>query len=162
MRAGLHVDSVMTTISAVHPGATSGSEPDIFISLLNASAIVTLQVTTARVDPDIVILRLAGRMSIGSETCDLEWLLRDLLRQGERKLIFDLVGVDQIDADAALFLVRCFFATRGFGGELRFAGASAHVARPFRTTMLDTLLPFDPTVTAACEHFKRRSAAAGG
>ena len=123
---------------------------------------MTLQVTTSRVDPDVVILHLVGGMSIGAETNDLEWLLRDLLRQGERKLIFDLVGVVQIDADAALFLVRCFFATRGFGGELRFAGASAHVARPFHTTMLDTLLPFDPTVTAACEHFKGRSTAAGG
>lgn len=114
---------------------------------------MTLRVTTSRVEPNIVVLHLAGSMTIGSDTDDLEWLLRSLLGQVERRVIFDLAGVDQIDAEAALFLVRCFFAARGSGGELRFAGASAHVARPFRTTMLDTLLPFDPTVTAACEHF---------
>jgi anti-anti-sigma regulatory factor len=63
-------------------------------------------------------------------------------------------GVDQIDADAALVLVRCFFTARGSGGELRFAAARPDVVRPFRATTLDTLLPFDPTVTAACEHFR--------
>ena len=84
-------------------------------------AIVTLRVTTSRVEPDIVILHLFGSMTIGVETYDLEWLVRDLIQEGERKLIFDLAGVDQIDADAALFLVRCFFAARGSGGELRFA-----------------------------------------
>lgn len=122
---------------------------------------MTFSVTTSRVDPDIMVLHLAGRMAIGAETYELEWLVRDLLSQGERKLIFDLAGVGQIDADAALFMVHCFFATRGSGAELRFAGARAHVARPFRTTGLDTLLPFDPTVTAACECFGGKAATGG-
>lgn len=120
-------------------------------------AIVTLRVTTSRVEPDIVILHLFGSMTIGVETYDLEWLVRDLIQEGERKLIFDLAGVDQIDADAALFLVRCFFAARGSGGELRFAAARPDVVRPFHATMLDTLLSFDPTVTFACERFRASS-----
>jgi hypothetical protein len=59
-------------------------------------------------------------MAVGPETDALEWHLRSFLRQHEMKLIFDLSGVDHIDADAALFLVRCFFATRGAGGEKAF------------------------------------------
>ena len=116
--------------------------------------VMSLRVTTSRLEPDIVVVHLAGRMEIGPETESLEWLLRGLLAQGETKLIFDLAGVEQIDADAALFLVRCFFAVRGPGGELRFAAARPGVLRPFHSTMLDTLLPFDPTVAAACEHFR--------
>jgi anti-anti-sigma factor len=115
---------------------------------------VSIRVTNSKVEPDIVLLHLAGRMTVSPETDNLEWLLRSLLRQGESKLIFDLAGVDQIDADAALVLVRCFFTARGSGGELRFAAARPDVVRPFRATTLDTLLPFDPTVTAACEHFR--------
>ena len=114
---------------------------------------MSLRVTTSKVEPDIVVLHLAGIMTIGPETGALESLLHDLLDQKTKKLIFDLAGVPQIDADAALFLVRCFFAVRGAGGELRFAGAKPDVARPFKRTMLDTLLTFDPTVAAACANF---------
>jgi anti-anti-sigma factor len=117
-------------------------------------AAVSIRVTNSKVEPDIMLLHLAGHMSIGEETNNLEWLLRSLLRQGESKLVFDLAGVDQIDADAALFLVRCFFAARGSGGELRFAAARPNVFGPFRATTLDSLLPFDPTITAACEHLR--------
>jgi anti-anti-sigma factor len=152
--------SAVTTVGTTHRSA--GQIGTWYILFAPArTAIVTLQVTTSRIEPDIVALHLAGSMAIGAETYDLEWLLRDLLRQGERKLIFDLTGVDQIDADAALFMVRCFFTARGSGGELRFAAASPSVVRPFRATTLDTLLPFDPTVTAAYEHFTGRSSTAG-
>ena len=122
---------------------------------------MSLRVTTSKVELDIVVLHLAGIMTIGPETDALESLLHDLLNRKTRKLIFDLAGVLQIDADAALFLVRCFFAVRGAGGALRFAAASPDAVRPFHRTMLDTLLPFDATVAAAYEHFSG-SAEAGG
>lgn len=138
----------------VFRGRSSSGTRTCYIFLGPVSiAVMNLRVTTSRGDPDIVVLRLAGHMAVGKETDDLEWLLRSLLRQGETKLIFDLAGVDQIDADAAVFLVRCFFAARGVGGELRLAAARPDVVRPFRATTLDALLSFDPTVTAACEHF---------
>ena len=113
-----------------------------------------IRVTTSKVEPDIVLLHLAGHLSLSQETDNLEWQLRSLLRQGESKLIFDLAGVDQIDADAALFLVRCYFTARGSGGELRFAAARPSVVRPFTQTTLDSILPFDPTVGLACAYFR--------
>jgi anti-anti-sigma factor len=119
---------------------------------------MSLSVTTANIEPGILLLHLAGHITIGPETDNLEWLLRNLLREGQTKLILDLAGVDLIDPDAALFLVRCFFAARGSGAELRFAAAKPDVFRPFRATMLDTLLSFDPTVTASCQHFTRAKA----
>jgi anti-anti-sigma factor len=122
---------------------------------------MSFRVTTSKVEPDIVVLHLAGFMTTGPETEALESLLRDLLSRKNTKMVFDLAGIIDIDPEAALFLVRCFFAARGSGGELRFAAASPDVARPFRRTMLDTLLPFDPTVAAACEHFRAKSSTAG-
>ena len=118
---------------------------------------MSLRVTTSKIEPNVVVLHLAGIMAVGQETDALESLLGDLLRRGNRKLIFDLAAVVEIDADAALFLVHCFFAARGGGGELRFAAAKGGVARPFRKTMLDTFLPFDPTVAAALEHLRGSS-----
>lgn len=60
-----------------------------------------------------------------------------------------------------MFIVRCFFAARSAGGELRFAAVRPEVLRPFKNAMLDTLLPFDPTVSAACEHFSSGAKSGG-
>ena len=119
---------------------------------------MSLQVETSKVEPDIVVLHLSGSMTIGPVTDALESLLHDLLDRRTSKLVFDLSGVDYIASAATLFLVRCFFRARETGGELRFAGARAQVVHPFKKAMLDTLLPFDPTVAAACEHFTGKAA----
>jgi anti-anti-sigma factor len=116
------------------------------------SAVVSLQAETTKAEPDIVILHLSGSMTLG-EIEELESLVRDLLDRGEKKLIFDLRGIRRIDSVGGMTIIRCFFAAREAGGELRFASAGANVIRLFKSTHLDTVLPFDPTVAAACEHF---------
>ena len=118
---------------------------------------MSLRVTTSNVKPHIVVLRLAGTMTTGPETDALESLLLDLLGEKIRKLVFDLTGMDEIESAATVVLVRCFFRTRSAGGQLRFGGANEQVLRPFRRAMLDTLLPFDPTVAAACERFSEKT-----
>lgn len=122
---------------------------------------MSLRVTTSNIEPDIVILHLYGSMTIGPETDALESLLLDLLGEKSRKLVFDLTGIDEIEPAATVILVRCFFRTRSAGGQLRFAGANEQVLLPFQTAALDTLLPFDPTVAAACEHFTRQANTGG-
>ena len=118
---------------------------------------MSLRVTTSHVEQDIVVLHLWGSLTTGPETNALESLLSDLLDQQTRKLVFDLSGVDEIESDGTVFLVRCYFRVRSAGGRLRFAGASELVIRPFHTAMLDSLLPFDPTVAVACERFVARA-----
>jgi len=115
--------------------------------------VMSFRVTTSRVEPDIVVLHMFVVMAIGPETDALESLFHDLLNGATTKVIFNLAGVVEIEANAALFLVRCFFAARGAGGQLRFAAHKTSVGLPFKKTMLDTLPPFDPSVTSACEHF---------
>lgn len=114
---------------------------------------MSLRVTTSNVEPDIVILHLSGSVTISPESDALESLLGDLLDQKTRKVVFDLTGVENIEPTATVLVVRCFFRARAAGGQLRFAGANEQVLRPFQIAMLDTLLPFDSTVAAACEHF---------
>jgi anti-anti-sigma factor len=118
--------------------------------LPSRSAVVSLRAETTKVEPDIVVLHLSGIMTLG-EIEELESLVRDLLDRGEKKLIFDLCGIRRIDSVGGMTMVRCFFAAKEAGGELRFASAGANVIRLFKNTHLDTLLPFDPTVAAACE-----------
>jgi len=117
------------------------------------SAVVSLQVQTTRVEPDIVVVHLNGRMTSRLESRIVEPVVNDLLNQKERKFIFELTGVEEIDSTGANILVQCFLAARKAGAGLRVAGASAKVARLFKVTRLDTVLPVYPTVAAACEGF---------
>jgi len=115
---------------------------------------VSLQVNTTRVEPDIVVVHFSGSLTSGPESQLIaEPLVSDLLHQNDKKLIFDLTGVEQIDSTGANIIVQCFLAARAASGGLRLAGASAKVARVFRITRLDAVIPSYPTVAAACEGF---------
>jgi len=115
---------------------------------------VSLQIQTTRVEPDIVVVHLSGSITSGPESqAVVEPLVRDLLNQSEKKLIFDLTGVEETDSTGLKIIIHCFLAARTAGAELRLASASANVARLFKITRLDTVLPWYPTVAAACEGF---------
>jgi len=115
---------------------------------------MSLRLQTTRVEPDIVVVHFSGSITSGTESqVVVEPLVSDLLRQNEKKLIFDLTGVEQIDSTGANIIIHCFLAARADRGGLRLAGASAKVARVFKITRLDAVIPCYPTVAAACEGF---------
>jgi anti-anti-sigma regulatory factor len=80
---------------------------------------MSLQVETTKVEPDIVVAHLSGSLTLG-ETEELTSLVGDLLVRGEKKLIFDLSGIRQIDSVGSVTIVRCFFAAKEVGSQLRF------------------------------------------
>ena len=112
---------------------------------------MSLQIQTTRVEPDIVVVQLLGSITSGSENI-VEPLVKDLLDQDEKKLIFDLTDVEQIDSTGANIIIRCFLAARKAGAGLRVGGARM-VARVFKITRLDAVIPCYPTLAAACEGF---------
>jgi anti-sigma B factor antagonist len=83
----------------------------------------------------------------------VEPLVNDLLDQNEKRLVFDLTGVENIDSTGANIVIRCFLAALAAGAGLRVACASRKVARLVTITRLDAVLPVYPTVASACEAF---------
>ena len=87
---------------------------------------MSLQIQTTRVEPDIVVVHLSGSITSGPESqAVVEPLVRDLLNQSEKKLIFDLTGVEETDSTGLKIIIHCFLAARTAGAELRLASASA-------------------------------------
>jgi anti-anti-sigma factor len=113
---------------------------------------VGLKVQTSKIEPDIVVVRLSGTITL-DEADEVESLIDGLLKRCEKKLILELSGINRIDSVGGMVLVRCFFASREAGGLLRVAGASQSVARIFQITQVATLIQSYPSVDAACEHF---------
>jgi len=114
---------------------------------------MSLRVEASKVEPDIVVFRLHGSLTLGPETDALESSVRNLMGQGEKKVIFELSGVERIDSVGGVELLRCFFAARDDGGGLRLACPSISVQRLFRSIQVESLIPLYPNVAAACENF---------
>jgi hypothetical protein len=52
-----------------------------------------LEIQTKQLQPDIVVLEIAGRITIGRDCKHLEWAVDSLVREQRKKIIFDLTGV---------------------------------------------------------------------
>ena len=114
---------------------------------------VSLQIDTSRLEQEILLVKLSGNITRAEEQYTDEPFIHDLLRHGEKKMIVDLSCVDQMDSSGVQLLYECFSAVRKTGGELRFVGANARVARLFQITKLDAVLQFYLTIAGACESF---------
>lgn len=113
---------------------------------------MALQLETAKISPDITVVRVSGNMTF-EETDAVPSLIAALLDRGVKKVILELSGVAHIDTVGGVSLVRCFFAAREAEVALCVACASHPVTQLFRTTQVDTLIRFFPTMAAACDYF---------
>jgi len=70
---------------------------------------------TTRVEPEIVVVHLSGSITSELENRIVEPLINDLLNQNEKKLIFDLTGVEKIDSTGVNIIIQCVLAVRKAG-----------------------------------------------
>lgn len=109
-----------------------------------------LQIEVRRIEPDITLLELAGKISLGRESQRIEVVVQDLLRQEAKKIILDISRVDHLDSTGIGILAYCYGTVNRSNGELRIAGASGKVLHLLQITRLDKVLPLCDSVEAAC------------
>jgi anti-sigma B factor antagonist len=113
-----------------------------------------LEIQTKRLPPDIVVLEITGRITIGRECKQLEWATDALVREKqEKKIIFDLTGVTHIDSTGVGIIVMSAGQVKEAGGQLRLAGVNQHVEHVLRITSVDKLVTWSPTVSEAAVGF---------
>jgi anti-sigma B factor antagonist len=112
-----------------------------------------LEIQTKHMEPDIVVLEVAGRITLGRDCKQLEWTTENLVRERQRKIILDLTGVTQIDSTGIGIIMASAAHVKNAGGELRVAGARGHVEQVLRTTSVDKVVALHPTAAAATAGF---------
>jgi anti-sigma B factor antagonist len=112
-----------------------------------------LEIQTKPLQPDIVVLELIGRITIGRDCKQLEWSVENLVKEGRKKVIFDLTGVTHLDSTGIGIVVMSAGQLKKAGGELRVAGASAHVEEVLKMTNIDQIVVLHPTTAAAAANF---------
>lgn len=112
-----------------------------------------LEIQTRPLSPEIVVLEIAGRITIGRDCKQLEWATDKLVREQKKKIIFDLSGVTHIDSTGIGILVMSAGQVKNAGGELRVAGAKGHVDQVLRLSNVHQLVGVHATAGAAAEGF---------
>ena len=110
---------------------------------------MSLEIQSERIDPDITVVRFSGSITVGRESQTMLPFVQDLLQKNEKKLILELSGIEHLDSSGVELLFECYSAAQSAAAQLRLASATPKVARLFRITRLDTIMPFHETVAEA-------------
>jgi anti-sigma B factor antagonist len=112
-----------------------------------------LEIQTKHVPPDIVVLEITGKITIGRDCQHLEWTVDKLLQEKQKKIIFDLTGVSHVDSTGIGIIVMSAGKVKEAGGELRLAGVNSHVEHILKMTSINKVVAWNPTVTEAVVGF---------
>lgn len=112
-----------------------------------------LHVQKKRPSADIGVLELKGRLLMGNDSRQIEWSVAEFLKEGVKKVIFDLSGLDSVDSTGVGILVMCHAKLQKVGGSLRIAGTRGIVLDILQMTHLDRLVKFYPSTEEAAQSF---------
>lgn len=101
------------------------------------------------VEPKVAVITVAGRVMIGPEGEQIETLVRDLLGQGFKAIIFDLSGVTHMDSTGMGRFIASLTMSMKNKAQLMLAGTAPKVREGFRVTRLDTVFKFYDDVESA-------------
>jgi len=112
-----------------------------------------LTVQTKHLEPDIVVMEMTGRITMGNDCQQVEWTANKLVSENRKKLIFDLAGITHVDSTGIGIIVAVAGLMRKAGGQLQLAAASEHVMQLLKMTSVDQIVGLHPTTAAAAAAF---------
>jgi anti-sigma B factor antagonist len=98
---------------------------------------------------NVVILELAGRITIGRDCQELEWKVDELSKAGWRSIVVDMSRVTFIDSTGLGMFAMCSGKLKAAGGQLQVACPSPPVEQVFQLTRINTILSIHPTLETA-------------
>ena len=99
---------------------------------------MSLKIDTREV-AHVSILDIDGRIVLGDEIHTLRDAVRNLVKQGKKKIILNLANVDYIDSSGVGELVGSFTTVRNAGGELKLMNLTQKVHDVLHVTKLYTV-----------------------
>ena len=108
----------------------------------------------------ITILDIGGRIVLGEEGASLRDVIRDLLKNGHKQILFNLGDVAYIDTTGLGSLVGAFTTVRKQGGELKLLNLPEKLAGVMQITKLYTVFDIMNDEAAAVKSFSQSTARA--
>jgi len=103
-----------------------------------------------REEPGLTIMAFTGQLTLGNALQGVEYAIKDLIKQGSRKLVLDLAQLNFLDSAGVGVLAVCAGAMGRAGGRIMIAGAHGRVEEVLLLTSLNRTIGMYPDVAAAC------------
>ena len=114
---------------------------------------MTIQAST-RVVEGIAIVDLTGQLRLGEGTGKLREVVQHLVREGYRKILVNLAGINHIDSSGIGELVMNFTTLRNQGGELKLMNLDKNVRNLLQITRLFTVFDVHDDQASAIRAFQ--------
>lgn len=114
---------------------------------------MTMKASTRNVD-QITVVDLSGRITLGEGSVVLRDTVRNLVGQGNKKILLNLGDVNYIDSSGIGELVSAFTSVRNQGGELKLLNLTKKVHDLLQITKLYTVFDVKDDEAAAINSFK--------
>jgi|SRR5579863_4349726 len=108
-----------------------------------------LQIEEKRLEPDITLVELKGRLSLGRESQRVESMAHQFLKSGQAKVILDMNGVDYIDSAGIGILALVSGQLKEAGGQLVVVVPEGRVLQMLRLTQITQIVTVSSTVAEA-------------
>ena len=122
--------------------------------------IVATETKVHRVEPDITVFAISGRLILGDLLPSVESAMRETIDGGVRKLVIDLTGLNMIDSSGIGTLIKRIEQMEQAGGRICVAGAHGAVAKVFHTIRIDRIVALDADLASACARLSSSAATA--
>ena len=120
--------------------------------------IVATETKVHRVEPDITVFEISGRLVLGNSLQSVASAIREIIDGGARKLVIDLTGLNMIDSSGIGVLINRIGQMDQAGGKIRLAGAHGAVSKVFQTIRIDRIVALDADLASACAHLSSGAA----
>ena len=108
-----------------------------------------LNIVERKVEPNITVIEVSGRLALGRESQRIETLVDELAKQSGARVVMDLTGVDYIDSAGIGMLALVAGKLKEAGGKMAIVAAEGRVLQMLNLTQLNTIVKVCGTVEAA-------------
>jgi anti-sigma B factor antagonist len=108
----------------------------------------------------ITILDIGGRIVLGEDSASVRDVIRDLLKNGHKQILFNLGDIDYIDTIGLGSLVGALTTVRKQGGDLKLLNLPEKFAGVIQITKLYTVIDIINDEAAAVKSFSQSTAKA--
>lgn len=112
-----------------------------------------LSIERRKIEPDVVVMEMHGRITMGGDSQKIEWGVTQLLKENQKKVIFDLTDVCYVDSSGVGILMMCHAKLKKAGGALYLVGAQGMVEEALAMTSVNKIVPLYSTTTLAAKNF---------
>jgi anti-sigma B factor antagonist len=113
---------------------------------------VSMKATSRQVE-GVAVVDMSGRITLGEGSVVLRDTIRDLIGNGQKKILLNLGDVTYIDSSGIGELVSAFTAVRREGGELKLLNLTKKVHDLLQITKLYTVFDIKDDEAAAIKAF---------